>query len=1083
MITIDSLNKKDNTITKCRRCGIGHSVEGFTTSTGKVRKTCLTCLAKDASDRKALREKKKQVNPFKKGFENNQNIVLTENVDKDKLAWIIKNHEKYDIGKSFVNGKRIDGAGQLTLLTDYYNGFDAHGSTQMGYCQRNGFGRMWIKKKLGLTNISRIIRQTIVKGTMIDIDIVNAHPVLLSSYCKKHGIPCEALLKYCNTREPMLQSLMKDMNVDREEAKRDLICVINGQARKPRLLSKYPQWYQDFYNGMEVIIEAVCKREPYLYSVALKSKTGKATVKNGIKQKPYNVGGTCVNYVMCSLENKALMIMYHHMVEAGVKVSSLMYDGLMVYNTDIDIGKILQTCMASIKRVMEADIKIIVKPMKEALDLSDMKDFKAPSIGLHDFTKAESLFTLGESDYVKIEKVPEDIRYVKDLEWPAGFDTIAIKSSLGSGKTTSICRYIKDNNVKRVLVLSPRQSFASSITHEYNSKIGGEAFVNYMDVKKRRGNLQQHNRLVCSMESLHFLKVSHESIPFDLLVVDECQANLTSHVSCMTNGKNHDDNVYSFSVLMRKSRRKVFADAFLGSKTLDFLTLAEHKTIVYDYQRKMDKREIVEVIGDDLDTLLPHLVDSIDRGETNYVYVSSHKRLEKWASIIRRDFPLKTILTYVSGEGGNIKDVVEEWKGADMVMTTCTITVGLNFDLKGIFNNVYISASAMSQNLVADIFQSHYRVRHIMGKVFFHLSTKVFKKFSTDIDEIKLQMAIKERRLLKESNLFQNSPEEIKELVAMDMFEKHLSIMELRAVFYRFIQECGYDIRVLGTEEPPEIEEVEEEEVLIPTWSEIALISEERHIMLYKKRQSGVKLSTMDGLELSKYRFTSKFARNFAMAEWVKRPVAEDLWMAWCDSARMKTIISSIQYECRINSGETTFAKLVNNQASINTIPALTNNKALMKIPFTNELLRMLGLKSTVDVHTVVKNDDFKALARVINDDYESYAKNHNVGDRRTDKSSVSIKGAKSLIDSSLRASADTHLEYIGARQKKVNGVVITVGEDRDLKIVATKSRGGFDDIGLKAMGEFSRPIEQKRLLVPEHQKAYDPVVRTEVDF
>lgn len=48
---------------------------------------------------------------------------------------------------------------------------------------------------------------------------------------------------------------------------------------------------------------------------------------------------------------------------------------------------------------------------------------------------------------------------------------------------------------------------------------------------------------------------------------------------------------------------------------------------------------------------------------------------------------------------------------------TSTITVGCNYDVKGYFDRIYAFASGYCSNLVRDMFQATYRVRHINDKM------------------------------------------------------------------------------------------------------------------------------------------------------------------------------------------------------------------------------------------------------------------------------------------------------------------------------------------------------------------------------
>ena len=70
------------------------------------------------------------------------------------------------------------------------------------------------------------------KNSMLDIDMKNATPTLLSRYCHKHGIKCEALDKYIKRREPMLQDLMNRRHITRDEAKKTFISNNEWETNK-----------------------------------------------------------------------------------------------------------------------------------------------------------------------------------------------------------------------------------------------------------------------------------------------------------------------------------------------------------------------------------------------------------------------------------------------------------------------------------------------------------------------------------------------------------------------------------------------------------------------------------------------------------------------------------------------------------------------------------------------------------------------------------------------------------------------------------------------------------------------------------
>ena len=120
-------------------------------------------------------------------------IILRECIDKQKLAYILEHHNQFELGTNFRDGQKSNKETQLSLLRIYLSMLNQNGERLMSYKQRNGSGRYWTAK-LGIQNLR--IRHTICKDNMLDIVMKNAIPTLLSWYCHKHGVKCEALDKY-----------------------------------------------------------------------------------------------------------------------------------------------------------------------------------------------------------------------------------------------------------------------------------------------------------------------------------------------------------------------------------------------------------------------------------------------------------------------------------------------------------------------------------------------------------------------------------------------------------------------------------------------------------------------------------------------------------------------------------------------------------------------------------------------------------------------------------------------------------------------------------------------------------------------
>ena len=293
---------------------------------------------------------------------NNLNITLREKIDRRKLEYILAHTDDFDLGSRMIKGRKVDKDGQITLLKNYLIKTNSHGEQLMEYYQRNGFGRYWTSSNLGLQNMSRKIRHTLCSDYMYDIDMKNAHPTFLSWYCHENGISCEGLDSYIAHRDEYIADYMKQYDMSRDDVKAHLLAVING--RVVGLDPDCPEWYRKFSMCVQNIMRKIVKICPEYHALAKKSK--------GNRGSTYNIKGTTVNYIMCQLENQALMTAFDYLIEHNIEVGSLVFDGLMIYKDNVSparLEEILVGLSERIKDVMGCHITFTNKVMDEGYDI------------------------------------------------------------------------------------------------------------------------------------------------------------------------------------------------------------------------------------------------------------------------------------------------------------------------------------------------------------------------------------------------------------------------------------------------------------------------------------------------------------------------------------------------------------------------------------------------------------------------------------------------------------------------------------------------------------------------------------------
>lgn len=246
-------------------------------------------------------------------------------VDLRRLEWCIENADKVNLGKSYVRGQLIGGDGQVDLLRRFYKKAVLHdGQVPVLYRQIDDDGRRF-SHDFSLTNMSRPVRHTVTKDC-VDIDIKNAHPIILLWLCQKHGIACNYIESYVHHRDPLLKELMEGRQLSRDGAKKMLLKAINRDDGKFQQTEGDPEWLYDFHQQCKKIADALSKFYPQYLTQADKSKKRK-------DQSGWNMKGSALNRLLCHHENELLGIIERVVTEHNGVVCNLAYDGCMIKDT------------------------------------------------------------------------------------------------------------------------------------------------------------------------------------------------------------------------------------------------------------------------------------------------------------------------------------------------------------------------------------------------------------------------------------------------------------------------------------------------------------------------------------------------------------------------------------------------------------------------------------------------------------------------------------------------------------------------------------------------------------------------------
>ena len=279
---------------------------------------------------------------------------LEESFDQDKLSYILRNKESF-VAK--MREKCFEDDYDPFELARRYLDKSENGSIRVTYKQTKGKGRFQAVGQLSLQILAREIRHTIARDLYVDIDMKNAHPVILQHLCRKVlkiDTPC--LDEYIEDRE-RLQAMIEPGKIP---AKVIVLSITNGGDKAYRTLKNPPTWLEEYKTEMGEIHKKFAQYYPEEF------KANKA--KRIKEEKAYNFEASFTNTLLCDYENKILMTIYKALGKPLNVV--LCFDGLMIPIAMQDRVD-LQNLEAAVRKALGIDITLVMKPMNEHLKLPE----------------------------------------------------------------------------------------------------------------------------------------------------------------------------------------------------------------------------------------------------------------------------------------------------------------------------------------------------------------------------------------------------------------------------------------------------------------------------------------------------------------------------------------------------------------------------------------------------------------------------------------------------------------------------------------------------------------------------------------
>ena len=300
------------------------------------------------------------------------NLQLKEPIDCVLLDKCINSNLLRDTFKDDKFFGRHIYQNEKTQLQAYRQLVDDDGFARVVY-KRNinyDYGRYNPCKSLGFHTIRREIRHTLANGHMTDVDIKNAHPVIMSQLCKYNNIPHTLLDDYCNNRKEFMDNVnthygISDMDSVKlspsllKDIPKNLFIrllyggEISAWAKDWKLSTDIQPTKQlvDFKTEIECIHKHIVESNPHLYEMIFKNKLSKGDIDEDgmesykytdkitgdivVKKKKANINSSVASYFLQEKECIILENVFKYCCDNDYiidRVASLCNDGIMLEN-------------------------------------------------------------------------------------------------------------------------------------------------------------------------------------------------------------------------------------------------------------------------------------------------------------------------------------------------------------------------------------------------------------------------------------------------------------------------------------------------------------------------------------------------------------------------------------------------------------------------------------------------------------------------------------------------------------------------------------------------------------------------------
>ena len=293
-----------------------------------------------------------------------------------------------------IGAKRLDKQ-QITTLQNLRRRLKSHNgsSHKLDFTLKSTdrVGRLYPKNGASsVQGLKRDVRKALTHDKYTDIDMVNAHPCILSQQFKRHHLDCPRLDEYIARREELLTETVGhiDYTIDAlpDEPGKNAIIKLEHNKRSPSRKRDHAksQFLRIMYGGKLDALDFETVNEERLYlswtptpflrqfyeefkrnsTTFLSFKEYERFMKIGEAKKPHNPLGCALSLYAQDEERKCVIAAIETFRNDDFKTGTIMHDGFLVEDLDVP-DAILRKAEEQVKSDTGYDVKLERKSLKE----------------------------------------------------------------------------------------------------------------------------------------------------------------------------------------------------------------------------------------------------------------------------------------------------------------------------------------------------------------------------------------------------------------------------------------------------------------------------------------------------------------------------------------------------------------------------------------------------------------------------------------------------------------------------------------------------------------------------------------------